>query len=150
VAVPEIAVPATGELHRPPRPAAADLRISVTDRCNFRCSYCMPQGRVRQGLPYLPHTSLLSFEEMTRLARLFAAHGVRKIRLTGGEPLLRKNLEGLVEQLAESARPAASRWTSRSPPTARCCTQGRSAQGRRPAARDREPGQRWTTPPSAT
>ncbi len=77
-----------------------DLRISVTDRCNFRCSYCMPKEVFDKDYAYLPHSSLLSFEEITRVARLFAAHGVRKIRLTGGEPLLRKNLEVLIEQLA--------------------------------------------------
>jgi len=78
-----------------------DLRISVTDRCNFRCSYCMPKEVFDKDYRYLPHGALLSFEEITRVARLFAAHGVRKIRLTGGEPLLRKNIEGLVEQLAQ-------------------------------------------------
>lgn len=77
-----------------------DLRISVTDRCNFRCSYCMPKEVFDKDYQYLPHSSLLSFEEITRLARQFLAHGVRKIRLTGGEPLLRKNLEILVAQLA--------------------------------------------------
>ena len=77
-----------------------DLRISVTDRCNFRCSYCMPKEVFDKNYPYLPHSSLLTFEEITRLARVFMAHGVRKIRLTGGEPLLRKNLEVLIEQLA--------------------------------------------------
>jgi GTP 3',8-cyclase len=77
-----------------------DLRISVTDRCNFRCSYCMPKEVFDKNYPYLPHSSLLSFEEITRLARIFMSHGVRKIRLTGGEPLLRKNLEILIEQLA--------------------------------------------------
>jgi len=77
-----------------------DLRISVTDRCNFRCSYCMPKEVFGKDYPYLPHSALLSFEEITRLARLFVAQGVRKIRLTGGEPLLRKNVELLVEQLA--------------------------------------------------
>jgi GTP 3',8-cyclase len=77
-----------------------DLRISVTDRCNFRCSYCMPKEVFNKDYPYLPHASLLSFEEITRVARQFVAHGVQKIRLTGGEPLLRKNIEVLVEQLA--------------------------------------------------
>ena len=77
-----------------------DLRISVTDRCNFRCSYCMPKEVFDKDYPYLPHSSLLTFEEITRVARQFVAHGVRKIRLTGGEPLLRKNLEVLVAQLA--------------------------------------------------
>ena len=77
-----------------------DLRISVTDRCNFRCSYCMPKEVFNKAYPYLPHASLLTFEEITRLARVFMSHGVRKIRLTGGEPLLRKNIEVLIEQLA--------------------------------------------------
>ncbi|MBT0568766.1 GTP 3',8-cyclase MoaA [Curvibacter sp. CHRR-16] len=77
-----------------------DLRISVTDRCNFRCAYCMPKAVFGKDYPYLPHSALLSFEEITRLARQFVALGVRKIRLTGGEPLLRKNIERLVEQLA--------------------------------------------------
>lgn len=77
-----------------------DLRISVTDRCNFRCSYCMPKEVFDKDYAYLPHSALLSFEEITRVARLFAAHGVRKIRLTGGEPLLRKNIEILIGQLA--------------------------------------------------
>jgi len=77
-----------------------DLRISVTDRCNFRCSYCMPKDVFDKGYQFLPHGSLLSFEEITRSASLFAAHGVNKLRLTGGEPLLRKNLETLIAQLA--------------------------------------------------
>ncbi len=77
-----------------------DLRISVTDRCNFRCNYCMPKEIFDKDYAYLPHSALLSFEEITRLTRQFIAHGVQKIRLTGGEPLLRKNLEQLIEQLA--------------------------------------------------
>ena len=77
-----------------------DLRISVTDRCNFRCSYCMPKEVFDTQYTYLPHSALLSFEEITRLASLFVQRGVRKIRLTGGEPLLRKNIEILIEQLA--------------------------------------------------
>ena len=77
-----------------------DLRISVTDRCNFRCVYCMPKAVFDKDYAFLPRESLLSFEEITRLARLFAAHGVSKIRLTGGEPLLRRNLEQLITQLA--------------------------------------------------
>ncbi len=78
-----------------------DLRISVTDRCNFRCVYCMPKQVFDKDYQFLPHTSLLSFEEITRIARIFVAHGVRKIRLTGGEPLLRKNIEKLVGMLSE-------------------------------------------------
>jgi cyclic pyranopterin phosphate synthase len=77
-----------------------DLRISVTDRCNFRCSYCMPKDVFDSSYHFLPQKSLLTFEEITRLAGLFAAHGVHKIRLTGGEPLLRKGLEDLVAMLA--------------------------------------------------
>jgi cyclic pyranopterin phosphate synthase len=82
-----------------------DLRISVTDRCNFRCSYCMPKDVFDTRYKFLPHDSLLSFEEITRSARLFVAHGVRKLRLTGGEPLLRKHVEGLVAQLAALRTP---------------------------------------------
>src|SRR6185436_15270047 len=78
-----------------------DLRISVTDRCNFRCGYCMPKEVFGKNYEFLPHASLLSFEEITRTARLFAAQGVHKLRLTGGEPLLRKHLEVLVAMLAE-------------------------------------------------
>ncbi len=99
--VPERAIPATGllvdRLQRPLR----DLRISVTDRCNFRCNYCMPKEVFDKDHAFLPHSALLTFEEITRVARQFVAHGVRKIRLTGGEPLLRKNIEALVEQLAQ-------------------------------------------------
>ncbi|MDP2092901.1 MAG: GTP 3',8-cyclase MoaA, partial [Hydrogenophaga sp.] len=99
-AIPSVSIPANGllgdQLGRPLR----DLRISVTDRCNFRCSYCMPKEVFDKDYPYLPHSALLSFEEITRLARQFVAHGVQKIRLTGGEPLLRKNIEILIEQLA--------------------------------------------------
>ncbi|MDP9908184.1 cyclic pyranopterin phosphate synthase [Variovorax boronicumulans] len=105
VAAPDIAVPATGLLaDRLGRPLT-DLRISVTDRCNFRCSYCMPKDVFDKDYQYLPHSALLSFEEITRLARLFASHGVHKIRLTGGEPLLRKHIEGLIAQLAELRTP---------------------------------------------
>ncbi len=82
-----------------------DLRISVTDRCNFRCSYCMPKEVFHKDYPYLPHGDLLSFEEITRTAQAFVALGVRKIRLTGGEPLLRKNIEVLIAQLAALRTP---------------------------------------------
>ncbi|WP_312567453.1 GTP 3',8-cyclase MoaA [Comamonas sp.] len=82
-----------------------DLRISVTDRCNFRCSYCMPKDVFDKDYPYLPHKALLTFEEITRLARIFTAHGVRKFRLTGGEPLLRKGLEHLITQLSALRTP---------------------------------------------
>ena len=82
-----------------------DLRISVTDRCNFRCTYCMPKEVFNQDYPYLAHDELLSFEEITRLANIFATLGVEKIRLTGGEPLLRKNLEILIGMLAKIQTP---------------------------------------------
>jgi cyclic pyranopterin phosphate synthase len=78
-----------------------DLRISVTDRCNFRCTYCMPREVFDAGHEFLPHTAILSFEEMARLARVFVDLGVKKIRLTGGEPLVRKQLHRLVAMLAQ-------------------------------------------------
>jgi GTP 3',8-cyclase len=78
-----------------------DLRISVTDRCNFRCTYCMPKSVFDKDHAFLPQSSLLSFEEIVRLVRIFAAHGVEKVRLTGGEPLLRRDIERLVAMLAE-------------------------------------------------
>jgi cyclic pyranopterin phosphate synthase len=77
-----------------------DLRISVTDRCNFRCTYCMPKSVFDKDYRFLPRPELLSFEEITRITRLFVAHGVEKIRLTGGEPLMRRGLEVLIEELA--------------------------------------------------
>ncbi len=77
-----------------------DLRISVTDRCNFRCPYCMPRATFGKHHQFLPHEALLSFEEITRTAQAALALGVRKLRLTGGEPLLRKGLPTLVSQLA--------------------------------------------------
>ncbi|QYF91964.1 GTP 3',8-cyclase MoaA [Massilia sp. PAMC28688] len=83
-----------------------DLRISVTDRCNFRCVYCMPKEVFDKDYAYLPHAALLSFEEITRIASLFVAHGVEKLRLTGGEPLLRKDLERLVGMLAALRTPS--------------------------------------------
>jgi cyclic pyranopterin phosphate synthase len=78
-----------------------DLRISVTDRCNFRCCYCMPRDVFGADFPFMKSSELLTFEEITRLAKLFAGQGVRKIRLTGGEPLLRHGIERLIEQLIE-------------------------------------------------
>jgi cyclic pyranopterin phosphate synthase len=82
-----------------------DLRISVTDRCNFRCTYCMPKEVFDKNYPYLSHQELLSFEEITRLTSIFSTLGVEKIRLTGGEPLLRKNLELLIAMLANIRTP---------------------------------------------
>ena len=78
-----------------------DLRISVTDRCNFRCVYCMPKEVFGPGYQFLQRDEILTFEEITRLARIFAEHGVHKIRLTGGEPLVRRDLPLLVRMLAE-------------------------------------------------
>src|SRR3990172_5251830 len=78
-----------------------DLRISVTDRCNFRCTYCMPKGVFGRDYQFLPHGDLLSSEETERLSRVFGGLGVRKLRLTGGEPLMRKELETLVGLLAQ-------------------------------------------------
>src|SRR5512134_1651177 len=78
-----------------------DLRISVTDRCNFRCVYCMPREMFDHDFKFVAHEEILSFEEIARLARLFAGLGVKKIRLTGGEPLVRRGLERLVAMLAQ-------------------------------------------------
>src|SRR6059058_3521399 len=77
-----------------------DLRISVTDRCNFRCTYCMPKEVFGRDFAFLDRAELLTFEEIARLAQLFANEGIQKIRLTGGEPLLRRDLERLVAMLA--------------------------------------------------
>src|SRR5436190_18909343 len=81
--------------------AMHDLRISVTDRCNFRCVYCMPREMFGADHPFLPYSAILSFEEITRLARIFVGLGVQKIRLTGGEPLVRRELHRLVAMLKE-------------------------------------------------
>ncbi len=78
-----------------------DLRISVTDRCNFRCTYCMPKNVFDGDYQFLPHDELLTFEEITRIARISVSLGVEKIRLTGGEPLLRKGIEHLIAMLKE-------------------------------------------------
>ena len=85
------------QLARPVR----DLRISVTDRCNFRCSYCMPKSVFGRDYAFLPKDQLLTFEEIDRLARVFTRLGVTKIRLTGGEPLLRRDIERLVKLLSQ-------------------------------------------------
>ncbi|MGH2583149.1 MAG: GTP 3',8-cyclase MoaA [Anaerolineales bacterium] len=77
-----------------------DLRISVTDRCNFRCTYCMPKGVFGRDYRFMPQDQLLTFEEITRLTRVFVDLGVRKVRLTGGEPMMRRELETLVSMLA--------------------------------------------------
>ena len=104
IEIPEAAAVST------PRPAAVfdklsrplhDLRLSVTDRCNFRCTYCMPKEVFGRGYAFLPKSEVLGFDEMTRLARIFVGLGVKKIRVTGGEPLLRPGLDRLIVQLSE-------------------------------------------------
>src|SRR2546425_8774289 len=77
-----------------------DLRISVTDRCNFRCTYCMPKEVFGRDYQFLARGEILTFEEITRLARIFVENGVEKIRLTGGEPTLRRDLPTLIEMLS--------------------------------------------------
>mgnify|MGYP001552024805 FL=1 len=78
-----------------------DLRVSVTDRCNFRCPYCMPREFFGAEFPFLPRAEILTFEEIYRLAAIFHSLGARKIRLTGGEPLLRADLPLLIELLGQ-------------------------------------------------
>ena len=77
-----------------------DLRISVTDRCNFRCTYCMPKEIFGKDFPFMPKDNIMTFEEIDRLAGIFISLGVKKIRLTGGEPLLRKNIHQLISMLS--------------------------------------------------
>jgi cyclic pyranopterin phosphate synthase len=89
-------LPVVDALRRPLR----DLRVSVTDRCNFRCTYCMPKEVFGPRYQYLAANELLSFEEIARLVRIFVDHGVEKVRLTGGEPLVRREIERLVALLA--------------------------------------------------
>lgn len=95
----------TGALTDSRSRALRDLRISVTDRCNFRCVYCMPKEIFGRDFTFMEREELLTFEEITRLARIAVDHGVEKIRLTGGEPLLRKGLEELVSMLAALKTP---------------------------------------------
>ena len=129
-------------LNRPLR----DLRISVTDRCNFRCVYCMPKEVFGRDYRSSTRKELLTFEEIARLARVFVGLGVEKIRLTGGEPLVRRDLERLVEMLARDRRPrpdadderlaAAAEGAARSPTPG--CSASPSASTRsttRPSAR---------------
>ena len=109
---PEPPLQAAPHARRPGEPLAdtrarpmRDLRISVTDRCNFRCNYCMPRDVFDSNYAFMPHSALLSFEEIARLAGTFAQLGVEKIRLTGGEPLLRKNIESLIAMLSALRTP---------------------------------------------
>lgn len=92
-------LPKTPTLDAMQRPVH-DLRISVTDRCNFRCVYCMPKHVFGSNYPFLKRSQLLSYEEIERIASIFVAHGVRKLRLTGGEPLVRKDIERLILKLS--------------------------------------------------
>jgi len=96
-----LAAPVDGSLIDTRNRRVRDLRISVTDRCNFRCVYCMPKDVFGHDHAFLPRTELLSFEEIVRVARIFVDQGVQKIRITGGEPLLRRHVENLIEQLAK-------------------------------------------------
>ncbi|GAB6079993.1 GTP 3',8-cyclase MoaA [Hydrogenophilus hirschii] len=98
--LPPLADSGTGPVHDQRNRPLADLRISVTDRCNFRCTYCMPREAF-DGYQFLPRAEILTFEEIERVARAFVALGVRKIRITGGEPLLRRDLPKLIERLAQ-------------------------------------------------
>ncbi len=97
----ELAAPLDGSLVDLRQRRVRDLRISVTDRCNFRCVYCMPKAVFDHDYAFLRRADLLSFEEIVRIARIFVDQGVEKIRITGGEPLLRKHIENLIEQLAK-------------------------------------------------
>ncbi|HET6788867.1 MAG TPA: GTP 3',8-cyclase MoaA [Aquabacterium sp.] len=103
--LPTASAPGTGALRDQLSRPLRDLRISVTDRCNFRCGYCMPRTVYGPGHRFLPQPALLSFEEIERASRIFVSMGVSKLRLTGGEPLLRKQLDRLVARLAELQTP---------------------------------------------
>ncbi len=102
-ALPTIGPALSDALARP----LGDLRISVTDRCNFRCAYCMPRAVYGPDHPFLARAELLTFEEIERLARIFIGLGVRKLRLTGGEPLLRRDLPELIRRLVPLGAPIA-------------------------------------------
>ena len=100
------AVRAAAAVRDPRERRLHDLRISVTDKCNFRCTYCMPKDVFGPGYKFLPHDALLSFEEITRFAKISAELGVEKLRLTGGEPTLRRNLPTLIGMLSELRTPS--------------------------------------------
>ena len=130
-------VSVTDTLGRPLR----DLRISVTDRCNFRCVYCMPKEVFGRGYRFMDRKELLTFEEIERLARAFVSHGVEKIRITGGEPLLRRDLEQLVERLVAIGGLDVDADDERRP----LATEGRGTRGGRPARASRSASTRSTT-----
>jgi cyclic pyranopterin phosphate synthase len=122
----EASAPLMDTLQRPLR----DLRISVTDRCNFRCGYCMPREVYGPGHRFMPHAALLSFEEIERTSRMFLQLGVRKLRLTGGEPLMRKDLDQLVSRLC------ALRTLDNTPPELALTTNGALLAPRAQALKD--------------
>ncbi|KQV89077.1 cyclic pyranopterin phosphate synthase MoaA [Pelomonas sp. Root1237] len=122
--------PLDGTLHDRRQRPWRDLRISLTDRCNFRCSYCMPRSRFGPGHRFLPQSQLLNFEEIAQVARQALALGVRTLRLTGGEPLLRRDLATLVRQLA------ALRTLDGTPPDLALTTNGSLLAGQAAALRD--------------
>ena len=137
---PALPIPQSGPVARAPRPDGlpgtrwidrlgrplTDLRISVTDHCNFRCRYCMPKEKYAQNHNFLAMTELLTFDEILRVSRIAVANGIEKIRLTGGEPLLRKGIENLVAQLAALRTPAGK------PIDLAMTTNGAGFEGRRP------------------
>lgn len=120
VSRPALPIPQSGPISRAPRPDGlagtrwtdrfgrplTDLRISVTDHCNFRCRYCLPKEKYKENHRFLAMTELLTFDEIERVSRIAVANGIEKIRLTGGEPLLRKGIETLVARLAALRTPA--------------------------------------------
>ena len=124
----EAAMPLDGPLVDTYGRVADDLRISVTDRCNFRCTYCMPA----EGLAWLPKHEILTFEELTRVLGIFVRLGVRSLKVTGGEPLVRADLPVLVRMFRRSAPTS----TSPSPRTA-CCWTGWRKRWRRPESTER-------------
>ncbi len=99
-------VRSVGRLTDPRQRRLHDLRISVTDKCNFRCTYCMPKDVFGPGYKFLPHDALLTFEEITRFSKITAEMGVEKLRLTGGEPTLRRNLPTLIQMLSQIRTPS--------------------------------------------
>src|SRR2546429_6113243 len=104
------------------RRALRDLRVSVTDRCNFRCVYCMPKEIFGKNYQFLPQSEVLTFEEIARLVGIFVELGVQKIRLTGGEPLVRRDIERLVAMLSplrENVHPTLTTERSAPPATAK-------------------------------
>ena len=124
------AVPLEGPLRDRRQRPWRDLRISLTDRCNFRCSYCMPRSRFGPGHRFLPQAQMLNFEEIAQVARQALTLGVRTLRLTGGEPLLRRDLPALVRQLA------ALRTLDGTPPDLALTTNGSLLTGQAAALRD--------------